>query len=149
MRIEEEEPHVNDEIELVKKFVEPKSAIDFKGFDALHNIVLDIDDELLCSKVQMEVGQMYDELQRFFETFQRNVNKLTLYWMSSVNFMHLWQMTPHDMFKQFSTNHDFCQNNCALNRDAYLDGRLLHILQIDCLDNHGLLGLEIPPSFFI
>ena len=62
----------------IETFVEFESAIDFKGFEALHIIVLDIDDRLLCSDVQREVGHMYDELRRSFETFQRNVNKLTL-----------------------------------------------------------------------
>ena len=46
----------------METFVESESANDFKGFEALHNIVLDIDGQLLCSDVQTEVGQMYDEL---------------------------------------------------------------------------------------
>ena len=47
----------------------PRWKINFKGFEALHNIVHDIDDQLLCSDVQMEVGHMYDVLRRSFETF--------------------------------------------------------------------------------
>ena len=50
------------------------------------------------SDVQTEVGQMYDELRRLFETFQRNINKVTLY-VKRKKFMHLQQMTLHDMFK--------------------------------------------------
>ena len=50
------------EIQPIETFVEFESATDFKGFEALHNIVLDIDDQLLCSNVQTEAGQMYDEL---------------------------------------------------------------------------------------
>ena len=38
-----------NEIQLIKTFIESESATDFKGFEALHNIVLDIDDQLLCS----------------------------------------------------------------------------------------------------
>ena len=86
-------------IQPIETFVESKNATDFKGFEALHNIVLNIDDQLLCSDVQTEVGQMYDELRRSFETFQRNVNKLTLN-VKREKFMHLRQMTLHDMFKQ-------------------------------------------------
>ena len=75
----EEEPPMDNKIQPIETFVEFESATDFKGFEALHNIVLDVvNDQLLCSDVQMEVGQMYDELRRSFETFQRNVNKLTL-----------------------------------------------------------------------
>ncbi len=55
MQIEEESP-IDDEIQPIETFVESESATDFKGFEALHNIVLDIDDQLLCSDVQMEVG---------------------------------------------------------------------------------------------
>ena len=55
-------------------FVEFESATDFKGFEALHNTVLDIADQLLCSDVQTKVGQMYAELRwsmtkSNFETF--------------------------------------------------------------------------------
>ena len=74
----EEEPPIDDEIQPIKTFVESKSTSDFKGFEALHNIVLDIDDRLLCLNVQTETGQMHDELRQPFETFQRNVSKLTL-----------------------------------------------------------------------
>ena len=55
-------------------FAKFESATDFKGFEALHNIVLDIDIQLRCSDVQTEAGQMYDELQRLFEMIQQNVN---------------------------------------------------------------------------
>jgi hypothetical protein len=43
-------------------FVESESVTDFKGFEALHSIVLDIDDQLLCFDVQTEARHMYDEL---------------------------------------------------------------------------------------
>ena len=49
-----------------------------KGFEALHNVVLDIHGQLLCYDVGMEVGHMYDELQWLLETFQCIVSKLTL-----------------------------------------------------------------------
>ena len=67
----EEEPPIDDEIHPIETFVESKSAIDLKGFEALHNTVLDIDDQLLCSDVQTEVEWMYEELRRSFEMFQR------------------------------------------------------------------------------
>ena len=52
----EEEPPIDDEIKPIETFVESESATDFKGFEALHIIVLDIDDQLLYSNVQTEVG---------------------------------------------------------------------------------------------
>ena len=75
----EEEPPINDKIQPIKTIIESGSATGFKGFEALHNIVLDIDvDQSLYFEVQTEVGHMYDELRWLFETFHRNINKLTL-----------------------------------------------------------------------
>ena len=34
----------------------PSRKIGFEGFGALHSTILDIDDQLLCSDVQTEVG---------------------------------------------------------------------------------------------
>ena len=54
----EEPPPISDEIQPINKFFELESATDFKGYEALHNIVLDIDDQLLCFDVHTETGQM-------------------------------------------------------------------------------------------
>ena len=51
----EEEPLIDHKIQPIETFVEYESATDFKGFEALHNIVLDIDDGLLCSNAQTKV----------------------------------------------------------------------------------------------
>ena len=40
----------------------PSWKIGNKGCEALHNIVRDIDDQLLRSNVQTQPGHMYDEL---------------------------------------------------------------------------------------
>ena len=68
-KLKENHMHVDDEIQFTKEFVESKSITNFKGFEALHNIVLDIYDQWLRSDVQTEARQMYDELRRSFETF--------------------------------------------------------------------------------
>ena len=68
MRIEEEPP-IDDEIQPIETFARFECATNFKGFEAPHNIVLGIDDQLLCSDVQTEAGEMYDKLRRSFETF--------------------------------------------------------------------------------
>ena len=60
-----------NESQPIETIVESESATDFKGFEALHNNVLDIDDRLLCSNVQPEARHMYDELRRSLEMFQR------------------------------------------------------------------------------
>ena len=91
-------PPINDKIQPIEMFVESESATTSKTFEALHNIVLDIDDQLLCSDVQTEARHMYDELRWLFKTFQRNIYKLTLN-VKGKKFMRLRQMTLHDMFK--------------------------------------------------
>ena len=58
----EEDSPIDDKIQPIETFAKYESAADFKGFKALHNTVLDIDDQLLCSDIQMKDGQMYDEL---------------------------------------------------------------------------------------
>jgi signal recognition particle GTPase len=86
--------------ERIETFARSESATNFKGFEALHNIVLDIDNQLLCSDVQTEaIKHMYDELRRSFETYQQKVNKMTLT-VKRKKIMHLWKMTLHDTFKQ-------------------------------------------------
>ena len=76
-----------------------KNAIDFKGFETIHNIVPNIDDQLLCPDVQTEVEHMHAELHRSLEIFQQNLNKLVLN-VKHKKIMRLQQMTLHDMFKQ-------------------------------------------------
>ena len=58
------EYEVNEGVQPIETFVASESATNFKGFEALHNIVLDINDQLLCSDVQTEAEQ----LRRFSET---------------------------------------------------------------------------------
>ena len=53
----EEEPPIYDEIQPFETFADSESDTDFKALEALHIIVLDIDDQLLCSDAQMEVGE--------------------------------------------------------------------------------------------
>jgi hypothetical protein len=48
------EPLIDDGVQPIETFVEFESPTNFKGFEALHNIVLNIDDQLLCSNFQME-----------------------------------------------------------------------------------------------
>lgn len=84
----EEEPPINDEIQPIETLVESESATSFKDFEALHNIVLHINDRLLRSHVQTETGHMYDEQS---DIEMSNDHK---------KIMHSWQMTLPHMFKQ-------------------------------------------------
>ena len=48
-----------NKIQPIETFFESESASDFKGFEALHSVVLDIDDQLLCSDVQTKARHIY------------------------------------------------------------------------------------------
>ena len=48
----EGEPPIDDIIQPIETTAESESATNFKGFEALYNIVLNIDDQLLCADVQ-------------------------------------------------------------------------------------------------
>ena len=98
MEIEEELP-IDDKIQPIDTFVEYGMATDFKGFEALHITVVDIDNQLLCYDVQTEVRQMYDELWRLFWDVVVNINKLALN-IKCEKFRHPQQMTLLDIFKQ-------------------------------------------------
>jgi hypothetical protein len=60
------------EIQLNETFVEVKSATNDIAFGTLHNVVLNIDDQLLCYGVQIEVDTCMmncdDRLRRFSKT---------------------------------------------------------------------------------
>ena len=58
-----------NQIQPIETFAESESATNFKGFEVLHSIVIDIDNQLLCFDVQTEVGQIYDEVRQSFGTF--------------------------------------------------------------------------------
>jgi hypothetical protein len=49
-----------------------------RRFEARDKIVLDIDNQLLCSSVRTEVGQMYDELRQSFEMSQQNIQQIDI-----------------------------------------------------------------------
>jgi uncharacterized protein YqgV (UPF0045/DUF77 family) len=57
----EEKPSINGEIQPIETFVGSKSATVFESFEALHNIVLNIDDQLVYSDVLTKVGKMYEK----------------------------------------------------------------------------------------
>ena len=56
------EPTYSTEIQPIETLAKFESATDFEGFEALHNIVLDINDPLLWYDVQTEARQIYNEL---------------------------------------------------------------------------------------
>ena len=52
-----EEPPIDDKIHPIETYAKFESATDSKGFEVLYNLVLDIDDQLLCSNIQTKTRQ--------------------------------------------------------------------------------------------
>ncbi|KAL2608200.1 hypothetical protein R1flu_026773 [Riccia fluitans] len=50
----------------------------FKGFKSLYKQVFDIEDQLICSEVQAEAEETFDDLRKLFELFQSKVRALSL-----------------------------------------------------------------------
>ena len=82
------------------------SSVDFDGFDQLYNTVLKVEDQLLCTAVQVEAGDTYDDLRNSFEVFQKKLRRVTLQAkrrkIKNLALKNLTQFTLHDMFDQSS-----------------------------------------------
>ena len=92
------EPPIDDKVQPTETFVESKSVtMALKLYTTLSSTSTTNCFTLMFKR---KLDKIYDELWRSFQTFQLNVNKLTL-------------------------NPDFCPKNCALNRDACLNGHVL------------------------
>jgi hypothetical protein len=63
----------------------------------LYKQILDIEDQLLCSNVQTEAEEAFDDLKKSFEEFQAKVRAVVLKVRRKKN-QNLRQMTIHDMF---------------------------------------------------
>ena len=84
--------------------------------------------QLLCSDVPMEAGQMYDRLRRSFVHLRHSTH---WHWLSNVKKSRVhgkWLIcmtcSNNKVWTQYSFSF-FVTQNCALHRDTYLSGRLL------------------------
>ncbi len=50
-----------------------ENGVIFQGFDSFYKQVLDIEDQLLCPKVQAEAKETFDDLNKLFESFQNKI----------------------------------------------------------------------------
>jgi len=72
------------------------NTVVFKGFESLYKQVIDMEDQLLCSKVREEAEETFDDLRKLFESFQSKVRVVTLKAKCKI-LQNLPQMTIHDM----------------------------------------------------
>ncbi len=81
MKIVEENPDDDNDDDILTSQASDSSLgniVVFKGFESLYKQVVDIEDQLLYSKVRKEVEETFDDLRKLFESFQSKVRAVTL-----------------------------------------------------------------------
>jgi len=125
MKINETWLDEDSDVNQLEQIVESQDRVEFHGFESLYKQILDIEDQLLCSNVQTEVEETFDDLKKLFEKFQAKVRAVVLKARRKKN-QNLRQMTIHDMFHWKMLIPKIFVIKCVFNRDAYLNGRLLY-----------------------
>ncbi|KAL2630074.1 hypothetical protein R1flu_014760 [Riccia fluitans] len=95
---EENQEDVNEDENVTSQVTNLKlgNIFVFKGFELLYKQVVDREDQLICSEVQAEAEETFDDLRKSFELFQSKVCALNLK-AKCKKFQNLRQMTIHDM----------------------------------------------------
>jgi hypothetical protein len=97
MKINETGLDEDNDVNQPKQIVESQDRVEFHGFESLYKQILDIEDQLLCSNVQTEAEEAFDNLKKSFEEFQAKVRAVVLKTRRKKN-QNLHQMRIHDMF---------------------------------------------------
>ena len=74
-----------------------ENKVIFQGFDSVYELVFEIEDQLLCPKVQAQAEETFDDLKKSFELFQSKIRAVGLK-AKRKKLQNLRQMTIHDMF---------------------------------------------------
>jgi hypothetical protein len=97
MKINEVGFDEDKDVNQLEQIVESQDRVEFHGFESLYKKILDIEDQLLCSNVQTEAKEAFDDLKKSFEEFQAKVRVVVFKARRKKN-QNLRQMTIHDMF---------------------------------------------------
>jgi division protein CdvB (Snf7/Vps24/ESCRT-III family) len=73
MKINEAGLDEDSDINQLEQIVKSQDRVEFHGFESLYKQILDIKDQLLCSNVQTEAEEAFDDLKKSFEEFQVKV----------------------------------------------------------------------------
>jgi hypothetical protein len=74
-----------------------ENGVIFQGFNSFYKQVLNIKDQLLCSEVQAEAEETFDDLKKLFESFKSKIQMVNLK-AKCKKLQNIRQMTIHDMF---------------------------------------------------
>ncbi len=124
MKINEAGLDEDSDVNQLEQIVESQDRVEFHGFESLYKQILDIDNQLLCSNVQTEAEEAFDDLKKSFKEFQAKVRVVVLKARRKKN-QNLRQMTIHGMFHWKMLIPKIFVIKCVLNRDAYLNGCVL------------------------
>jgi hypothetical protein len=69
MKINEARLDEDSDVNQLEQIVESHDRVEFHGFESLYKQILDIEDQLLCSNVQTEAEEAFDDLKKSFEEF--------------------------------------------------------------------------------
>ncbi|KAL2633596.1 hypothetical protein R1flu_005075 [Riccia fluitans] len=78
MKIDEVGRDEDSNVNQPEQIVESQDRVDFCGFESLYKLILDIEDQLLCSIVQTEAEEALDNLKKSFEEFQTKFRGVVL-----------------------------------------------------------------------
>jgi hypothetical protein len=83
----------------MESIINLENGVIFQGFDSLYEHVFEIEDQLLCPKVQVEAEETFDDLNKSFQSFHSKIRTVSLK-AKRKKLQNLRQMTSHDMFNQ-------------------------------------------------
>jgi len=69
MKINEARFDEDNDVNQPEQIVKSQDRVEFHGFESLYKQILDIEDQLLCSNVQTEAEEAFDDLKKLFEEF--------------------------------------------------------------------------------
>jgi len=78
MKINEAGLDEDSDVNQPEQIVESQDRVEFHGFESLYKQILDIEEQLLCSNVQTEAEEAFDNLKKSFEEFQAKVQAIVL-----------------------------------------------------------------------
>jgi hypothetical protein len=78
MKINEAGLDEDSDVNQPEQIVESQDRVEFHGFESLYKHIFDIEDQLLCSNVQIEAEEAFDDLKKSFEEFKAKVRAVVL-----------------------------------------------------------------------
>jgi hypothetical protein len=97
MKINETGLDEDNDVNQPEQIIESQDRVEFHGFESLYKHILDIEDQLLYSNIQIETEEAFDDLKKPFEEFQAKVRAIIVKAKRKKN-QNLCQMTIHNMF---------------------------------------------------